>query len=896
LSTQWGELQDIGTIALWMTAATRSILSPAKNATTPKALSIFSLLFLAALILSGPLSSKAQTGAAVSGQVVTPTGTPAYNAQLYACTYNSSGIPCYPQVPIYNNPALSGSPITQPTATDQNGNYNFWVANGTTVLVQVKINATVTYSYFYTAGGSGSGTGCTTSGTVGTILGVGPSGTCENLDAGFASNTFTFGVSSAHAFTVQGTTVNLNSTSNATLLGNGSPICTAGNGECATAGGTIPVWPNIYYSATAPNNTFTYASVIIGGVGYTVTIPSGCPGTFGNSTTNATSSTALVFTDVTTSTTLCTLTFTSASATPTITGSGGTLSSGDTISLTVATADATLAGVTAELAGTTPGAGGGGSFTPGLDLSGSSTSQEVIGVLGNALPSLTPGFLNWTGSAWAFSAVSSGIPYPTGTGIPCVSTSTSWCTTFNGSNLIPTSYLPLIILTSGVVGVLPVANGGSGTPTPSLVSGAGISVSGTWPNQTITNTGGGGGGMTWPAAAGIPCYTGSSSWCTSYSSSNLIPASYVSILNQNTAGNAATASSLLGTPSQCSTGQSGTGILSNGNATGCAPLGGSPLWSSLLNPVVNLALTMGANSTTFTYGAVTGSSPMMLWQDSTGNTGTAPLGLFSSASGSSAPPWEALANGIGWEVGTNGALQSVGGTTHGITIAAGTAASGVANKVIISSDATNGYLEANENNTGPSRVCTAGNGVCATTGPVNLCGVSGMIGGATLTGATCSGGKIGYSGVASVTIAAIPGTYLNLRLLNKAFVATGDVALILSFNSDTTTAHYTCQLLGAIGTGIASSTNSCAGFSIPGGLAAGAFGTNSSDEGVSDIVIPIYADGNMKVVTGTFFEGNDPQSGTDGGRWNQTSAITSITIAAVGGGNITGSLALYGTN
>lgn len=52
--------------------------------------------------------------------------------------------------------------------------------------------------------------------------------------------------------------------------------------------------------------------------------------------------------------------------------------------------------------------GGGGGFTAGGDLSGSSSSQEVIGILSHALPSLTTGFLNWTGSAWALSAAGSG--------------------------------------------------------------------------------------------------------------------------------------------------------------------------------------------------------------------------------------------------------------------------------------------------------------------------------------------------------------------------------------------------------------------------------------------------------------------------------------------------------
>jgi hypothetical protein len=49
-------------------------------------------------------------------------------------------------------------------------------------------------------------------------------------------------------------------------------------------------------------------------------------------------------------------------------------------------------------------------------------------------------------------------------------------------------------LTTGVTGILPVASGGTGTATPGLVAGAHVSISGTWPNQTISATGGGGGG------------------------------------------------------------------------------------------------------------------------------------------------------------------------------------------------------------------------------------------------------------------------------------------------------------------------------------------------------------------------------------------------------------------
>ena len=41
---------------------------------------------------------------------------------------------------------------------------------------------------------------------------------------------------------------------------------------------------------------------------------------------------------------------------------------------------------------------------------------------------------------------------------------------------------------SGVVGVLPVAQGGTGTSTPSLIAGANISITGSFPNQTIAST------------------------------------------------------------------------------------------------------------------------------------------------------------------------------------------------------------------------------------------------------------------------------------------------------------------------------------------------------------------------------------------------------------------------
>jgi hypothetical protein len=49
---------------------------------------------------------------------------------------------------------------------------------------------------------------------------------------------------------------------------------------------------------------------------------------------------------------------------------------------------------------------------------------------------------------------------------------------------------------ANVTGIVAVANGGTGTATPSLVAGTNVTITGTFPNQTINSSGGGGGGNT----------------------------------------------------------------------------------------------------------------------------------------------------------------------------------------------------------------------------------------------------------------------------------------------------------------------------------------------------------------------------------------------------------------
>jgi hypothetical protein len=68
-------------------------------------------------------------------------------------------------------------------------------------------------------------------------------------------------------------------------------------------------------------------------------------------------------------------------------------------------------------------------FTPGGDLGGTDTTQEVIGILSKALPSLAAGTLQYTGSAWQF-----GTTYPLAASGSCpISFTTSLPSTLNPS-------------------------------------------------------------------------------------------------------------------------------------------------------------------------------------------------------------------------------------------------------------------------------------------------------------------------------------------------------------------------------------------------------------------------------------------------------------------------------
>jgi hypothetical protein len=94
------------------------------------------------------------------------------------------------------------------------------------------------------------------------------------------------------------------------------------------------------------------------------------------------------------------------------------------------------------------------------------------------------------GAALPVTSGGTGVTTSTGTGNNVLSTSPTLVTpalgTPSSATLTNATGLPL---STGVTGLLPVASGGTGTATPALVQGTNVTITGTWPNQTINAAG-----------------------------------------------------------------------------------------------------------------------------------------------------------------------------------------------------------------------------------------------------------------------------------------------------------------------------------------------------------------------------------------------------------------------
>ena len=100
--------------------------------------------------------------------------------------------------------------------------------------------------------------------------------------------------------------------------------------------------------------------------------------------------------------------------------------------------------------------------------------------------------------------------------------------------------------------------------------------------------------------------------------------------------------------------------------------GNQTAWSALTAPTGSLSLTMGANTSLFTYNSATGSSDLFKLLDTTGNTGTGYLLNVSTASGSHANPLHLSAQGTTDLVFTSAGRLGIGTAGPGGTLDVGT--------------------------------------------------------------------------------------------------------------------------------------------------------------------------------------------------------------------------------
>lgn len=101
----------------------------------------------------------------------------------------------------------------------------------------------------------------------------------------------------------------------------------------------------------------------------------------------------------------------------------------------------------------------------------------------------------------------------------------------------------------GVFGVLPIANGGTGTQVPSLIGGTNCTVTGPWPNQTISCTGGGGGGSGTVTTVSVAAANGLSGTVSSPTTTPVITLAptFTGLANSNGTGFApATSANIIG--------------------------------------------------------------------------------------------------------------------------------------------------------------------------------------------------------------------------------------------------------------------------------------------------------------------------------------------------------------
>jgi hypothetical protein len=320
-------------------------------------------------------------------------------------------------------------------------------------------------------------------------------------------------------------------------------------------------------------------------------------------------------------------------------------------------------------------------------------------------------------------------------------------------------------LTTGVTGILPVANGGTGTATPSLVAGTNVTISGTWPNQTINASSGGGGVTT--------ISFGSTGLTPSTATSGAVTvAGILAVANGGTGVNNGTNTITLG-GNLTTSGAFATTLTITGTTNVTLPTSGT--LATTANTVASFSAgTTGLTPNTATTGAVTLAGTLVVGNGGTGITTTPANGALLIGNGTN---YTSATLTAGTAIGVTNASGSITINNTGVT-------SAVAGTGISVSGATGAVTITNSGVTS----LTAGTGisVSASTGGITVTnsGVTSISFGSTgLTPSTATTGAVTVAGTLAVAnggtgVTTSTGTGNNVLSASPTFTGTLAAATI----------------------------------------------------------------------------------------------------------------------